>query len=241
MLFAAFGITSCSEVEPLDPAIVLNPNPSNPSNPGNPGTSTGDYWPAALNNEWTYLLNGVEQTPLKMVSINSINGHTYYTFGSFPGISSGGITGTAVTRLRKTGANYYIKVEDIVTQQQGQIPGSTTTGYETIYLKDNLPVGGTWTTSYSTTTTYTDPNFPEMTMSTQATGTIEEKGIEITVGGETFTDVIKTKYVQNVTMMDQQTTATTYYWFAKDVGPVKIMTESEGAVYEQQIIDYTLN
>src|SRR5690606_29558318 len=119
---------------------------------------------------------------------------TYYTFAPSTGTGTGGITGSATTRLRKTGATYYIKVEDIVTSQ------TTLSGYESILLKDDLPVGGTWTSSYSQTSGFADPNLPTFTMDTQITGTIEEKGITLTVGDETFTDVIKTKYLQNVTM-----------------------------------------
>lgn len=245
MMVGIFSLVSCSEVEPLDPAIVVNPNPTNPNNPnnpGNPGTSTGDYWPAALNNQWVFERNGATQPPMKIVSINSIDGHTYYTFDPQSGTSAGGVTASAVTtRLRKTGADYYMRVEDFTTEPTATIPGSTTTGSETILLRDNLPVGGTWTTTYTQTTTYTNPVFPVVTMDFVVTGTIMEKGIEVAVAGETYTDVIKTKYVQNTTLMGQTTTTTSYYWFAKDIGPIRMVTETDPVDYDSVLISYILN
>ena len=90
ILFLTFGLTSCSDVEPLDPAVIVNPtNPSNPSNPTNPGTSTGDYFPTALNNSWTYKQGGVIQPIMKIVSINSIGANTYYTFNEAFGTTNG--------------------------------------------------------------------------------------------------------------------------------------------------------
>jgi hypothetical protein len=245
MLFGMFSMVSCSEVEPLDPAIVVNPNPNNPNNPNNPGnpsTSTGDYWPAALDNQWVFQRNGTTQPAMKMVSINSINGHTYYTFNEQSGTTTtGGMTGMAVTRLRKTGADYYIKIEDIIMPAANGVPASTTTGSETILLRDDLPVGGTWTSSYTQTTTYNDPLFPVIAIDFVINGTIMEKGSEITVAGETYTDVIKTKYVQNTTMMGQTSSTTTYYWFAKDIGPVRMLTETDPADLNSELISYILN
>ncbi|HEU0135882.1 MAG TPA: hypothetical protein VFQ50_01185 [Flavobacterium sp.] len=244
MLFGLLSVFSCSEVEPLDPAIVLNPNPTdpnNPNNPGNPGTSTGDYWPAELNNQWVFERNGVTQQPMKMVSINSIDGHTYYTFASQTGTGQNGTTGSAVTRLRKEGADYYMRVEEFTTEPSPGVPGSVTTGTETIILRDDLPVGGTWTSSYNQTTTYSDPLYPVITINYAITGTIMEKGVEVTVGDVVYTDVIKSKFVQNVTMMGQTQVATTYYWFAKDIGPIRMLTESDLGDYDSLLVSYIVN
>src|SRR5690606_21518793 len=136
----------------------------------------GDYWPAELDNQWVFSRNGTTQPPMKMISINSIEGQIYYTFSPQSGTSAGGVTAPAVTtRLRKSGADYYMRVEDFTTEATGNIPGSTTTGSETILLRDNLPVGATWTSTYTQTTTYTNPVFPVVAMDFEVIGTIMEK------------------------------------------------------------------
>ena len=237
-LFAVFSLGSCSsDNEPIDPSIIIDPEDPNVDPPG---ASTGDYWPAALNNEWIFERDGVTQPAMKMVSINSIGGNTYFTFNEQTGTGQV-LTGSAVTRLRKSNAAYHIRIEQINVPAQNGMPGSTTSGAEYVLLKDNLPVGGTWTDSYTQTTTYTDPAFPVITMNVVNNGFIVEKGITVTVNDETYTDVIKTKLVQNVTMMTQTTATTTYYWFAKGVGPIKITTEGTGMVSNQELLSYTLN
>lgn len=242
VFFAAFNLTSCDN-EPIDPAINLNNGGNNGGNTGGGGTTTGDYWPAALNNQWVFNLNGVQQTPMKIVSINAINGNTYYTFNQQTGSGGTGTSGTSATiRLRKTNGDYYIKVEDIVTPAQaGGIPGSTTTGSETILLKDYLAVGGTWTSSYTQTTTYTDPSFPVISLGFVIDASIVEKNISLTVNGAVYTDVIKVKYVQNVTSFGQTTSSINYYWFSKNVGPIKITNEFGTDTYNQELASYILN
>lgn len=237
LMFTAISFTSCT-TEPIDPNIIINPNPEEPEVPSEP--LLGDYWPAALNNQWTFKRNGVLQTPMKMISINSIGGQTYYTFN--PQTANGDGTGatTATTRLRKSGANYYLKLDDFVTAPSGQTPGSTTSGSENILLKDNIPVGGSWVTSYTQTTTYTS-TYPPISLDFLVTGTIMEKDITVTVQNEVYTDVIKTKYVQKVTSAAGTSESVSYYWFAKGVGPIKITTDSGGVSYNSELISYDLN
>ncbi len=243
LLFSAVSFTSCSDIEPIDPNIIITPtpDPEDPDNPDNPGEPIlGDYWPAALNNEWVFRQNDVLQPPMKIISVNSIDGKTYYTFNAM--VATGNVSGetTAVTRLRKSGANYYLKLDDFSTEASGAIPGSTTTGSETILLKDNIAVGGSWVTSYTQTTTYTT-TFPPISLDIQVTGTIMEKDISLTVRDETYTDVIKTKYVQKVTSAGGTSETVTYYWFAKGIGPVKTSTETANGTYNSDLVSYTIN
>ena len=43
--------------------------------------STGDYWPAALNNQWEFSQNGVDQEPMKIISINELDSiNVYFVF-----------------------------------------------------------------------------------------------------------------------------------------------------------------
>lgn len=227
IMISTFCLNSC-EIEPLDPALIgTNPNP-------NPGTSTGDYWPTAVNNQWVFKLDGVLQDPMKMISMNTISGNTYYTFNQQTGTGVGiGFTGT--TLLRKSNGDYYLKMENLSYPAQGPIPGFTMTGYETIILKDYIPVGGTWTDKYSQTTTYSDPAYPVISLDFDIVATVMEKNSSITIAGHNYTDVIKIKYIQNVTMMGQMTTVTNYYWYSKNVGPIKITSESGGQTTVQEL------
>lgn len=43
-MIGSFSITSCSgDVEPLDSAVIVNPDPTDPTDPTNPGTTTGSF------------------------------------------------------------------------------------------------------------------------------------------------------------------------------------------------------
>jgi hypothetical protein len=225
--FASVLITSC-EIEPVD-RISL------PENGG--GTSTGDYWPTAINNQWVFKMDGVLQSPIKIISINTINANAYYTFNQIAGTGLG-FTVSGIQRLRKSNGDYYIKMEILSSPAQGPIPGFIMTGYETIILKDYLPVGGTWTDKYSQTTTYSDPNFPVISVDFDILGTVMEKNSSISIAGRNYTDVIKIKYIQKVTMAGQAVTATSYYWYSKNVGPIKMTTETGGQTTVQELDSY---
>ena len=123
-----------------------------------PEASQGDYWPAALNNQWVFKLDGVQQPPMKIISINSIGGSTYYTFDTLFGQGSMGTVGSATTRMKKNSGDYYLKIEDL-NLNLGNNLTATMTGFEYVILKDYLAVGQTWNGVYTQTTNYSDrPN-----------------------------------------------------------------------------------
>lgn len=184
----------------------------------------GDYWPTAIGNQWIWNMNGVPEDPFAIVSTNAINGFTYYTF------TTPTQPNTGLSRIRKANGNYYIKTENIV--HQTPFPG-TTTGSETIMLKDYLDVGGTWTDTFSQTTTYAGMN--PITVDVSVTCTITAKNVTETVNGTTYNNVIKVDRV----MTTMGTTLNGYYWYAKDVGPIKIMN-GNGA-YLQELESYIVN
>lgn len=218
LFFAALSITSCSN-EPADPSINLN-------NGG--GSSTGDFWPTAINNEWVFKLNGNVQDPMKIVSMNTLDNNTYYTFKEVSGSASG------TQRIRKSNGDYYLKMEDITTA------GATTTGSETILLKDYLPVSGTWNNSYVQTTTY--PGIAPIALNVSIVSTIIEKDATLAINGKSYTNVIKIKRIQTVSSIFYPSASTTsYYWFAKDVGPIKSTNEYNGQVTTQELFTYKLN
>lgn len=241
LFFSAFSFISCDD-EPLDGLIDLGDfGEEIIDNEG--GTSTGDYWPTALNNQWVMNQNGVNQTPMKIVSINSIEGNTYYTFNQVFGAGAS-TSGTAVQRLRKTSGNYYLKMEPMALDFGGGLTGEMT-GFEMLILKDFLNNGQTWTGSYNQTTTYSNPTFPAVTLNIAYTGEIINNNTSVTVNGTTYNNVIHFSLTQITNMPGAPPTEVeSDYWFAKDVGPVKTVTydtATGAAMYTNLLQSYILN
>ncbi|MBL7887025.1 MAG: hypothetical protein JNJ52_09770 [Flavobacterium sp.] len=246
-LISTFSLVSCDN-EPIDSAIDLD-NFTNDDGSGNGngnGTSTGDYWPTALNNQWVYKRDGALQSPSKIISINAINGNTYYTFDSFISQSIGGGTASAAptTRVRKSSGDYYYKLDDFNFNLGGGMTG-VQTGCEFIILKDYLNVGQTWNGTYNQTTSYNNPLIPSITQTVTYEGTILEKDISITVNGETFPHVIKMELVQDYDYPASSglpdITVSNDYWFAKDVGLVKAINTTSQGTSLIEIDSYILN
>ena len=227
VLSLAFTTVSCDN-EPVDPALDLSA--------GGGGSSSGDYWPTAINNEWIMERDGVALDPIKIIGTGSFGGQTYYKFA--PQSGSGSTTsGSATTWLNKSNGVYKLKTDDI-NINAGGLTG-TQTGYEFIILKDNIAVGQSWNGSYTQTTTYT--GIPSITLTINYSGTILAKNVSATVDGETYNDVIKVSFVQNTTMPGAPpTTINSEYWFAKDVGIIKSVTNNSGVILESILVEYTL-
>lgn len=248
VIFTSLTFVSC-ENEPLDSSLLNNTasdnsgggNGSGGGNTGG-GNSTGDYWPAVVNNSWSYSNNGAASQMMKMISTSNINGATYYNFDSVFGAGSQ-VSGTASMRMRKNSGDYFLKLEETNLNIGGGMTANQT-GYEFIILKDYLSVNQTWSGTYSQTTSYSGGSvpIPAITSTSNYTGTILGTGLTETVDGETFTNVIKLKFVQVVSVASQpNTTIQTTYWFAKNVGPIKSQTLSNGTTTTSILTDYVLN
>lgn len=241
VLFSIISFVSC-ETEPLDPELDLNDfqNPSdsnNPNNPNNPGTSTGDYWPTAINNEWVFEQTGTTDLIYKMVGTDVFDNQTYYRFDPISADGSSTSAIDVVTWLNKNGSNYTLKYDDIVFDAGG-LAGSIS-GFEVLILKDDLAVNQTWTGSYNQTTTFT--GIPPISQTTNYTGTILAKDVTEIVDGVSYTNVIKCKIDQNTNIGGNVTSTSSEYWFSKDVGPLKIVITSEGSTASESIlVDYSL-
>jgi hypothetical protein len=225
VLSLAFTTVSCDN-EPVDPALEI----------GGGGSSSGDYWPTAINNEWLMERDGVALDPLKIVGTGNFGGQTYYKFAPQSG-SGTSTSGTVTNWLNKSNGVYKLKTDDINVNAGGF--SGTQTGYEFIILKDNIAVGQSWSGTYTSTTTYT--GIPSITLTTNYTGTILAKNVTATVDGETYNDVIKVSLVQNASMAGAPATVVnTEYWFAKNVGVIKSISNDAGNSYESILVDYTL-
>ncbi|RYJ42364.1 hypothetical protein [Flavobacterium beibuense] len=247
LFLSVLSFVSC-DTEPVDPVLldnVNNPeNPgTNPNNPTNPGTSDGSYWPMALNNEWVFDVEDEGESPMKITSTESIGGNTYYRVNySFASSGTGDLTGEATNLLRHNNGDYSVRISVIVPDEQGmQI---TVSPYEYTILKDYLEPGQSWTQDVQQTTTYQMPGItiPPMVMNFHIENIIQEKGITVTVNGVSYENVIKVKQTQTITSnLTPGMVLTVYYWFAKDVGPIKSESQSSNFTSSSTLVSYTLN
>lgn len=250
LIVTLFTLVSCS-TEPVDPALLstLSTGGGNGSGggtggggTGGGGSSTGDYYPAALNNQWLYKTNGVlDANPNKMVQVVSNNGQTYYKFNAINATGTQGSVANAQYSLRKNSGDYFYKYEPM-TIGAGTPTEATSTGYEVLILKDYLNVNQTWTGNYSYTVTYTNPMIPAQTQDVSYTGKILERDINYSVEGQNYTNVIHIKIDQVFSIMGtpMQTTSSEI-WYAKNVGIIKSILSGNGLANTQTLSSYTLN
>lgn len=227
---------SC-ETESLDSDLLQQEidNPTNPTNPTNPGAS-GSYWPYAINNEWEYE-NASDNQTMKIISTETYQGNSYFKVDNLFGAGNN-VAGSFVFLLRYDNGKYRLNTRGTLITPPGAIAP-----YEYSVLRDDLPAGGTWTETAEQVTTYT--GIPTaITMTNTYQGTILEKGVSVTVAGETYPDVIHSKMVSTSTMTGfpmPPTVVTTEYWFAKNVGPVKAVITTGGTTNTTVLVDYLIN
>lgn len=185
------------------------------------GVSSGDYWPSALNNQWVLNQNGVEST-MKIIAVQNINGETYYKFNQLAGQGESDF-GTATIWLKKVNGNYSIKMDDFNIDYNGFT--GVMTGYEYVFFKDNLDVNQTWEGSFSQKTTYNidGVSVPPITTNIKFKGTILERDSSLLLNGVNYSNVIKFKMHQEGSISGQSgVVIDLIYWFAKDVGFLKM-------------------
>lgn len=253
VIITSLAFVSC-ENEPLDPSLLGSASSNNSGGGGNGsggggngsgggGNSTGDYWPSAVNNSWSFSNDGAASQMMKMISTSNIGGATYYNFDNVFG-QGATVSGTAAMRLRKNSGDYFIKIEGTSLDIGGGM-SATQTAFEFLVLKDYLSVGQTWNGSYTQSTSYTGGgiSIPAATTTSNYTGTILGTGLTEIVDGETFTNVIKLKVSQVITItgMPGTTNVETTYWFSKNVGPIKSQTVSNGSTTTSILTDYVIN
>lgn len=217
IVFLLITVSSCSPTPITPPSSV----------------STGDYYPMAVNNEWTYT-NGLVTNIGKILSTEVIAGKTYFYFGQAP-ISSASSNGQSTTWVRKEGANYYQRIS---INTSTALYNVQTTPFEFILLKDDLNAGDTWTENITnvyqyTPLTSTTPAYPDVTLNFVYNFKIEGKGITKTVSGTTYNDVIQV----SLTFTYNGNTSVTNTYFAKDVGVIFI--EQPGNL-TSSLLNYTL-
>ncbi len=230
LFLVSFAFTSCTKEEDVPTNSVEK--------------STGDYWPMTVGNQWN-LTNGTDVSTVKISGTDVFGGITYYKLSNEVGGSDiGSLMGFDMQSwITKKGATYYNKIGDMYLSQDGLIMEMK--GFEMPVLKDNLEVGGSWSGTVSTVFKISHQVETEsIKMNVKYTGTILEKNVTEIVNEVTYPDVIKTKIKQEIilddpSLADGETNVTeTEYWYAKNVGQIKIITSVEGESSEMSLVDY---
>ncbi|WP_298238189.1 hypothetical protein [uncultured Algibacter sp.] len=223
----------------------------------------GDYWPMTIGNKWTFSqqINNIpqEETSMEIGGVENYQGVSSYYYNNFLGAAQA-TDGTGFENLsikyysRKNNGDYHVLVSELTAELTG-LYSIDQSAYEYIILKDYLPVGSTWTTSFDVITTYTPlddaiPAIPNITSNYKIDCEILEKNISLVVGSETFPDVIKISFKQETSVEGFPASSATVdykYYFAKDVGVVKV----EGSILDadsnvtsnvlQELTSYTIN
>jgi hypothetical protein len=199
------------------------------------GTSTGNYWPLAVNNTWTFS-DGSTNSDLKVIGTTDFSSVTYFEMFSESTESQFNVQNW----IAKKGGTYYQKVAETNINNDGILINIK--GYEVPLFKDNLDVNGTWVGSVSPKVTYTlGSNSTSIPAKVKYTGTIVEKDATVTLNSQTYTEVIKMKMKIEVIINGQTTTSDIEYWFAKDVGPIREYQNANGAITESTLVNYVLN
>lgn len=217
-LFLSLFLTSCNSDEELEESN---------------GVTTGNYWPMAVNNQWTYKYNGVLSTPSKITGTDNFGGVTYYQFQEANAYN-------LQTWIAKKGASYFIKIGALNYVENGVTIKMDS--YEYPVLKDDVPVTSAWTGTLKVNVTGTSGgNTVPMTANIKYTGIITEKDATVVVNGVSYPNVIKLTLKQEVSLQNQITIAESIYWYAKNVGPIYSKTISDNVTTESVLVDFILN
>lgn len=201
------------------------------------GTSTGDFLPLKTNNEWTYIIESESLTNLiKIVGTTTFNSTAYYEFTdnseAFPFIIK--------HWFAKKGATYVLKTDDSTINDSGV--NVTVKSYEIPILKDDYDVDVPWTGSVSPKVTFSaNGQTGVLPFKVTYTGKNFFRG-EITLNGENYQNVIKTRINLVIKANDQVTTSTEEYWYAENIGIIKLVTyNTDGTKTEKNIYNFQLN
>jgi hypothetical protein len=183
-----------------------------------------DYFPVTLNSNWTYGLEGgavSDSINNSVISYSPIlGGKTYST------IESNTVPASTLALdsfyYRKPGGDYYEYIN-----YQKYIPFEQSVQGEFIFLKDNVPAGTTWTTPSVNGTIAGSPVSGYVKM------TILEKGVSVTIGANTFPDVIKVQYDFFINFNGVDTgVETDERWFANNVGEIHFSSTNNTQLYD---------
>jgi len=177
------------------------------------GTTTGNYFPMAVNNKWNYT-DGTTNTVATIIGTTTFGGVTYYEMTDTNSDLS------IPNWMTKKGASYYQK-----TRTTTKNKGTTTMvieSYEVKVFRDDLAVGESWHGAASPKVTYSGGS-GSGSFNAQITyeGTITARDVSETLGGVPYNNIIKMKMDIVVNSNGQINTIHSDYWLAKDIGLIK--------------------
>jgi hypothetical protein len=184
-------------------SIVLSAGNCKKSSTPAPGTA-GDYQPLTVGSEWNYTVTGSNAGTYKVTILNRdtiVNGKTFRVASNSSGTNE-----------------YYAKFngEYLRYNKFAELNNQT---IELLYLKDNIAKGATWTEVK--TVNVNIPGLGLVPVTATLGFTIAEKGIDHTVNGITFKDVIKVTVVPSFSAFGAPVAVDSYdlqYFYARNVG-----------------------
>ncbi len=173
-------------------------------------TVTSTYQPLTTNSEWNYTVTGTTTASYKLTATATdtlINSRTYKIFSN---------SNAANEYYNKSNTDYFRYAKPAEFNNQP---------VELLYLKDDLAKGQTWVETKTISVNVT--GFGLVPVTTQFTFTVADKGIDHTVNGVVFKDVIKITAVPSFTALGSTIPVTAndlQYFYAKNVGLINSKT-----------------
>lgn len=218
-VIAALSFTSCSSDDSGDST----------------GTTTGNYFPMAVNNVWNYT-DGSTATNAKLIGTTPFGGTAYYE------VEDTSSDLNIQNWVAKKGASYYQKTAASTIVQSGTT--ITMEGYEYKLLRDDLETGETWSGKVNPKVTYSG-SMGSGTLPSRIDyeGKITARNTSATFEGTTYPNVIKMAMIVTLVINSQTTVIDNEYWFAKDVGLIyeSITSSTDNITKTRHITSYTLN
>jgi len=214
--------------------VVISSCSSDDSSDSN-GTTTGNYLPLATNNSWKYFnQNQSLINEVKIIGTDQFQGTTYYEFNDDSQADF-----NARQWFGKKGATYLLKTGDTSINESGITVNIKS--YELPILKDDYDLDVFWTGRVSPKVTYSGSGQSgTLPFKIDYSGVNYFKG-ELTLNGTTYPNVIKTRLSITINANDQITNASEEYWYAENIGVIKIITTSNNTIEEKDIDSYILN
>lgn len=222
-----------------------------------------DYWPMAIGNKWTFSqeFNNIKQEEsfMEIIGLENYRGASSFYYDNFVGLGQRA-DGKSFENLsvkyytKKNNGNYQLAISELTAEQAG-LYNITQSSYDYIILKDYLSVGGTWVADFDVVTSYealdnATSDIPDIITKYKIDFVILDKITTLTVGSNKFSNVIKLGFKQVATIDGSPAFTSTVdyiYYFAKDVGIVKVegsILNADGNITSsvlQELVSYNIN
>ncbi len=204
-------------------------------------TTTIDYFPRAVGNQWTYTEVNSEMTrSMNITGTATYEGETYFMFDDLTSIPTDGSTGIATLSvgIRKDNSDYILFSPEITASLVGGV-SATVTSHSFTFLRDDALIGETWTENTSVTISFSGGGapIPDEVFDLVYKMTLVNRDFSFAVNGENYPEVIRMR-IDLAAIGDGNTqNFSTDVYFANNVGPIY---SGEDTV-EFELISFSLN